>query len=134
MNQYSVSNQKSGVTIVSQQQETVLRFGQGTTMLGDCVVFLTDKGVCSLRFLGRQGLERVLRETQEKFPKAELREDAPAAAEAFRQVNAWLAGKLSPQALKLDLHGTPFQRRVWKTMLQVPHGETWSYTELARRA
>jgi AraC family transcriptional regulator of adaptative response/methylated-DNA-[protein]-cysteine methyltransferase len=119
---------------MNQQQEQLLLFGRGITTVGECLVFLTEKGVCALRYLGKDGLGKVLRETQEEFPHAELREDSSAAEDAFRQVNAWLEGKLSPDALKLDLHGTPFQLRVWKAMLRVPHGETWSYTKLAKQA
>jgi O-6-methylguanine DNA methyltransferase len=32
------------------------------------------------------------------------------------------------------LVGTPFQRRVWDTLRQVPYGSTWSYAELAARS
>ncbi len=35
--------------------------------------------------------------------------------------------------MSLDLHGTPFQLRVWQALCDVPYGETISYTELARR-
>ena len=33
--------------------------------------------------------------------------------------------------LPLDLHGTPFQRRVWQALQRIPAGETRSYGELA---
>lgn len=35
--------------------------------------------------------------------------------------------------LSLDLHGTPFQQRVWQALCTIPWGETLSYGELARR-
>jgi methylated-DNA-[protein]-cysteine S-methyltransferase len=33
----------------------------------------------------------------------------------------------------VDDVGTPFQRRVWAALLEIPYGETISYAELARR-
>lgn len=33
----------------------------------------------------------------------------------------------------LDIVGTDFQRRVWKALLDIPHGTTCTYTELATR-
>jgi AraC family transcriptional regulator of adaptative response/methylated-DNA-[protein]-cysteine methyltransferase len=34
--------------------------------------------------------------------------------------------------LPLDLRGTAFQQRVWRTLCRIPAGETRSYAELAR--
>ncbi|NOU96717.1 methylated-DNA--[protein]-cysteine S-methyltransferase [Paenibacillus sp. LMG 31456] len=31
----------------------------------------------------------------------------------------------------LDLKGTPFQQSVWMALSQIPHGETWTYKQLA---
>jgi methylated-DNA-[protein]-cysteine S-methyltransferase len=36
--------------------------------------------------------------------------------------------------LTLDLQGTPFQKRVWRELQRIPHGQPISYKELARRA
>ena len=112
----------------------VVRYGRGTTMLGEALVFVTAKGVCRLRLLGREPVPQLLSEMRKDYAGAAMLEDEVAAKKAFRQVNAWLAGKIEPRELNLDLSGTPFQLKVWKEMLKVPHGATWSYTELARRA
>lgn len=34
--------------------------------------------------------------------------------------------------LTLDPQGTPFQKKVWKAMCEIPYGETRSYGDLAR--
>lgn len=34
--------------------------------------------------------------------------------------------------LPLEMHGTPFQRRVWQSLRRIPAGETRSYGEIAR--
>ena len=111
-----------------------LRYGSGRTLLGNAVVFVTDKGVRELRLLGDQSLSEVISEVRSRYPNAELRQDTAVGRQVFRQVDSWLAGKLKPRQLSLDLSGTPFQLRVWEEMLQVPHGATCTYTELARRS
>src|SRR5256885_15451869 len=35
--------------------------------------------------------------------------------------------------LKLDLSGTPFQRKVWKALLTIPFGETRTYAQIAQQ-
>ena len=49
------------------------------------------------------------------------------------QFDAYFGGELSTFDLELDLLGTPFQRRVWTQLCEIPYGETISYGELARR-
>jgi AraC family transcriptional regulator, regulatory protein of adaptative response / methylated-DNA-[protein]-cysteine methyltransferase len=35
--------------------------------------------------------------------------------------------------LPLDIRGTAFQHRVWKTLRDIPHGSTASYADIAKR-
>ncbi|WP_367319912.1 methylated-DNA--[protein]-cysteine S-methyltransferase [Streptomyces sp. HUAS ZL42] len=58
------------------------------------------------------------------------RDDAPF-GEAEEQLEAYFEGELKEFTVELRLHGTPFQRGVWKQLQQIPYGETRSYGELA---
>lgn len=60
------------------------------------------------------------------------RDDTPF-AEAERQLEAYFAGGLTTFELPLHLDGTPFQRRVWEALQDIPYGGTVSYGELADR-
>ena len=54
-------------------------------------------------------------------------------ASAERQLAGYFAGQLTEFDLPLAPSGTPFQRRVWTALQQIPYGRTWSYGELARQ-
>jgi len=63
-----------------------------------------------------------------------VREDEAAPFPAARQqLAAYFAGNLQEFDLPLALEGTPFQRKVWNELRNIPFGQTWSYGELARR-
>ena len=49
------------------------------------------------------------------------------------QLHEYLRGERREFSLDLDLRGTPFQRRVWDTLIDIPYGETVAYAEIARR-
>lgn len=57
--------------------------------------------------------------------------DRPLAAEAARQLAAWLNDPTTPFSLPLLAQGTPFQRRVWHEISAIPLGQTRSYGQLA---
>ena len=59
---------------------------------------------------------------------------APVLAEAVRQLEAYFSGDLTTFDLPLAPAGSAFQQRVWSAMCQIPHGDTWTYGELAIRA
>jgi methylated-DNA-[protein]-cysteine S-methyltransferase len=52
-------------------------------------------------------------------------------ASAAAQLDAYFSGLLTEFDLPLAPDGTPFQRRVWAELQQIPYGETWSYAKLA---
>jgi methylated-DNA-[protein]-cysteine S-methyltransferase len=53
--------------------------------------------------------------------------------DALRQLQAYFAGTLRRFDLRVAPAGTPFQQRVWRTLMDIPYGETVSYAEVARR-
>ena len=49
------------------------------------------------------------------------------------QLDAYFAGDLTTFDVAMELDGTPFQRRVWSQLCEIPYGTTLSYGELAQR-
>ncbi|HTS64290.1 MAG TPA: methylated-DNA--[protein]-cysteine S-methyltransferase [Candidatus Acidoferrales bacterium] len=60
------------------------------------------------------------------------RDDAnPLLREAARQLRAYFGGKLREFDIPLNMQGTPFQKKVWEQLVQIPYGETRSYSQVA---
>ena len=55
----------------------------------------------------------------------------PLLLEGERQVLEFLAGKRRTFDLPLNPQGTPFQRKVWAALRDIPWGETRSYKDIA---
>ncbi|WP_434360450.1 methylated-DNA--[protein]-cysteine S-methyltransferase [Parasalinivibrio latis] len=47
------------------------------------------------------------------------------------QLDEYFAGKRDSFNVRLDVKGTPFQRRVWDALCDIPYGNTRTYGELA---
>uniref|UniRef100_I2Q7A2 Methylated-DNA--protein-cysteine methyltransferase n=1 Tax=Desulfovibrio sp. U5L TaxID=596152 RepID=I2Q7A2_9BACT len=74
---------------------------------------------------------------QKHFPAAPPQcGEAPAGGvldRAARQLGEYLAGRRQAFDIRLAPAGTAFQRAVWEALLAIPHGETATYGEVARR-
>ena len=53
--------------------------------------------------------------------------------DAAEQLELYFTGELTAFDLPLDLDGSEFQRRCWLALATIPHGQTVSYGEQARR-
>ena len=56
--------------------------------------------------------------------------DDDAFADVRGQLGQWFAGERRTFDLDLDLRGTPFQRRVWAALDEIPYGGTATYRDL----
>ncbi|HVY07773.1 MAG TPA: bifunctional DNA-binding transcriptional regulator/O6-methylguanine-DNA methyltransferase Ada [Burkholderiales bacterium] len=108
-----------------------IRFALGECSLGSILVGATDKGVCAIT-LGDDP-EKLLRELQDRFPKAKL----VGADKEFERLVARVVGFVESPSLGLDLpldvRGTAFQQRVWQALREIPPGRTASYAQVAAR-
>lgn len=106
-----------------------IHFAVAACSLGALLVASTDKGICSI-LLGDDP-EALVRDLQDRFPKAEL-VGAEAGFEAtVAQVVAFVEAPRIGLDLPLDLRGTAFQQRVWQALRAIPAGRTVGYAELA---
>ena len=64
-------------------------------------------------------------------PDWEQDEALPVLYEARGQLLEYFAGSRSVFDLALVPAGTSFQVRVWKALLEIPHGHTWTYGQVA---
>ncbi len=55
------------------------------------------------------------------------------AARVSAQLQAYFDGRREDFILDLDLQGTDFQLTVWQALLAIPHGETLTYGEVAKK-
>jgi len=82
--------------------------------LGAMTLEGTDTALCALRF-GAHG---------EGEPNALLRR-------ASQELSEYFAGKRREFDLPLSPEGTDFQKKVWRTLCDIPFGETRSYKDIA---
>ncbi|MEH3146236.1 MAG: bifunctional DNA-binding transcriptional regulator/O6-methylguanine-DNA methyltransferase Ada [Methylobacterium frigidaeris] len=108
----------------------VIRFAVGPCSLGSVLVAATDRGVCAI-LLGDDP-DLLLRDLQDRFPRAELSGGDAAFEALVAQVIGLVERPGSPVDLPLDIGGTAFQQRVWEVLRRIPAGTTMTYAEVAR--
>jgi methylated-DNA-[protein]-cysteine S-methyltransferase len=83
-----------------------------------------------------QGLAAILWENDDpaRVRLGHLTEDGahPVLRTAEAQLDEYFAGKRRAFTVPLDAAGTPFQRKVWRALSEIPFGETRGYGQLAR--
>ncbi len=104
------------------------------TCYGWLMIAATDQGLCFAQF--GDGARELLAQLQEEFCNATLTESSAQTSEQLTQwldaLAAYLAARAPRPDLPLDLRGPSFQIQVWKFLLQIPAGQTASYSEVAR--
>ena len=70
-----------------------------------------------------------------RVPLGDMIEDPsfPILLKTEQQLNEYFAGERTCFELELDFTGTEFQKEVWAALLEIPFGETRSYSDIARR-
>lgn len=108
-----------------------IRFAVGTSSLGAVLVAASPGGLRAIALGDDPG--SLVQELRQRFPKAERIDDDPDFEQLVAKVVRLIEAPAENFGLPLDLLGTPFQRRVWQALREIPAGNTVSYSELARR-
>lgn len=92
--------------------------------LGDILLAANDKGLMGLWFCGARYFAEGLEDER-------LDELTPVLAQTLRWLDIYFSGSEPDFMPPLELHGSPFRRRVWAELMKIPYGKTVSYGEIA---
>ena len=96
-------------------------------VFGQLLTASTGKGICYLAF--SEDKEQMLNELKGLFPNATFTEQSD---EKTEQVIRFFGRDWKhPNQIKLHLKGTPFQLKVWETLLRIPEGQLTTYGDIA---
>jgi AraC family transcriptional regulator of adaptative response/methylated-DNA-[protein]-cysteine methyltransferase len=101
--------------------------------LGPILAAAVDEGVCFVEFSDRRMLEYNYKLIRKRFALPVLPRTNDGLEQLRAELEGYFRGAQKKFASALALRGTPFQERVWHELLDIPHGETISYQELAQR-
>ena len=117
-----------------------LSIGKAATPFGTGVFISSERGLCGLGFADegvpeKIGFEhpgysedQVFKDLAARYPKADISRDDVRAADWSRRIFG------QGGEIPLALYGSPFRRQVWRALLEIPAGETWTYGQVATAA
>jgi len=108
-----------------------IAFATGTSILGTVLVARSARGVCAV-LIGSEAGE-LTADLAARFPQNRLVRNDPRLDSDLERVRRFIETPARGLDLELDVHGTPFQRRVWDALCAIPVGRTVTYAALARR-
>lgn len=98
------------------------------TPFGKIIVASTKKGICRMAF--EEDEDKAVSDLKRYFPNAEYHQ----VVDKIQQDALFIFQKDWSQInqIKLHLQGTPFQLKVWETLLKIPMGDLTSYGTIAK--
>jgi len=103
-------------------------YGFHPSPFGECLLSMTERGICGLDFVPEGKREAVLNELKTEWPKANFTEDPTQTKPVVERIFNPVKDK---QALPVVLKGTNFQIKVWQALLKIPSGTVVSYSDIA---
>jgi AraC family transcriptional regulator of adaptative response/methylated-DNA-[protein]-cysteine methyltransferase len=109
-------------------EELPINYRFADSPFGELLIASTHKGICYLAF-SDEDQATALSLLKEFFPNAQYR----AAADGWQEEALAIFSQdwSRPKEIKLHLKGTPFQIKVWETLLRVPMGGLTTYSGVA---
>jgi O-6-methylguanine DNA methyltransferase len=108
-----------------------IAFATGESSLGLVLVARSAGGICAI-LIGSEAGE-LTADLAVRFPQNALVRDDRKLDGDIEKILRFIETPARGLDLDLDIHGTPFQRRVWDALCAIPAGRTVTYAALARR-
>ena len=104
------------------------------TPLGAMVAMGNDEGIHLLEFADRRGLENEITRLRKHLKGTVVPGTNPHLEKICEEVRGYFDATNARFTVPLITSGTPFEQKVWKQLQTIPHGETRSYSDLAKKA
>ncbi|MCB0686092.1 MAG: methylated-DNA--[protein]-cysteine S-methyltransferase [Saprospiraceae bacterium] len=123
---------KMGFPPGSSGEKEMITMSRIETPLGPMMAGATEKGICLLEFTDRRMLETQIKTLKRHFKNSFIPGLNSHLTELGRQLDQYFHGERHCFELSLLYPGTPFQRKVWDQLCEIPAGSTRTYSEQAQ--
>ncbi len=118
----------------SNSHHSILKRATIQTPIGPLVAIGDDEVLYFLGFADYSRLERQIERLKKRTKSIIINESCPPIVSIEVELKAYFAGELKEFKTPIHFFGTPFQKQVWKDLIQISYGETRSYAEQAIKA
>ena len=106
-------------------------YGIHQSPFGNCLLGMTQRGICSLSFHDSLNDQEAVHYLNQKWPRAVLKKNPGRTRTFFRKIFESNEHNKSDK-IPLHLEGTNFQIKVWEALLRIPTGHLVCYEDIAR--
>ena len=106
----------------------LINYSFAESPFGNLIVASTSKGICHMAFT--EDREKAVQHLKSLFPNANFTEQTDKIQREGLDIFQHDWSKL--HQIKLHLNGTPFQLKVWETLLKIPKGNLSTYHSIAK--
>jgi AraC family transcriptional regulator of adaptative response/methylated-DNA-[protein]-cysteine methyltransferase len=99
---------------------------------GPLLAAATSEAVCLLEFTDRRRLDHQFSRLRKHFRCSIVPGENDHIVQLKSELAEYFAGERKHFSVKLFFPGTPFERKVWNTLLTIPYGSTTSYEDIAK--
>ena len=102
------------------------------TPIGKLLLNVSIKGLLSIDYLNKLSETDATKVLLSKFICEKVNNHHKTVVKILDQLSNYFDGKLKHFSIDLDLRGTNFQKSVWNSLINIPYGETTSYSLIAK--
>lgn len=116
-----------GVSPKNSKSHKIIDLKRIETPVGTMYAAATEEGICMLEFTDRKMLETEFKDLAKSLNATIVLGENPHFQTLEKELSEYFTGERTRFSVPLSPVGTAFQKSVWKALMEIPYGETWTY-------
>lgn len=116
-----------GVSPKNSKSHKIIDLKRIETPVGTMYAAAIEEGICMLEFTDRKMLETEFEDLAKSLNATIILGENPHFQTLEKELSEYFTGERTRFSVPLSPVGTAFQKSVWKALMEIPYGETWTY-------
>lgn len=116
-----------GVSPKNSKSHKIIDLKRIETPVGTMYAAALEEGICMLEFTDRKMLETEFKDLAQSLNATIILGENPHFETLEKELSEYFTGERTRFSVPLSPVGTAFQKSVWKALMEIPYGETWTY-------
>lgn len=96
------------------------------------ILAATEEALCHVGNFHEESLANLEKWGKKHFKSIKLVENEQKLVKYIAELKEYCSGERTNFTIPIKYYGTDFQKSVWDTLVTIPYGETWTYSDIAQ--